>query len=75
MQELYLAGDRSGAAEAVPDALIEGTNLVGPPGYVGERLAAFAQSGVTTLNVVPMASELGERLRLVEQLRAMVDDL
>ncbi|HEV8114669.1 MAG TPA: LLM class F420-dependent oxidoreductase [Acidimicrobiales bacterium] len=75
VQELYLAGDRPGAAEAVPDALIEGTNLVGPPAYVGERLAAFAESGVTILNIVPMAAERGERLRLVEQLRTMVDDL
>ena len=75
VQELYLAGDRRGAAEAVPDALIEGTNLVGPPAHVAERLAAFAESGVTTLNVIPMAAEPGERLRLVGQLRAMVDDL
>lgn len=72
VQELYLAGDRKGAAEAVPAALLEGTNLVGPEGYVRDRIDAFADSGVTTLNVVPVGPE---KVKVVERLRAMVDDL
>ena len=78
VQERYLAGDRDGAAAAVPAALVEATNLVGPAGYVRERVAAFAESGVTTLNVIPVGDQAGGRgatVRLVERLRAIVDDL
>jgi len=72
IQDLYLAGDKAGAAEAVPDALLEGINLVGPEGYVRDRIAAFAESGVTTLNVIPMSAD---RVGLVERLRGIVDGL
>ena len=72
VQELYLAGDKHRAAEAVPDAIVEGTNLVGPEGHVRDRVAAFAEAGVTTLNVIPVAAD---KVRLVEQLRDIVDGL
>ena len=72
VQELYLAGDKQKAAEAVPDALLEGTNLVGPEGHVRDRIVAFAEAGVTTLNVIPVAAD---KVRLVEQLRSIVDGL
>jgi F420-dependent oxidoreductase-like protein len=72
VQELYLAGEKQKAAAAVPDALLEGTNLVGPEGYVRERIAAFAEAGVTTLNVIPIAED---KVRLVERLRGIVDGL
>jgi len=70
VQDLYLAGEKQRAAEAVPDALVSGINLVGPEGYVRDRIAAFAEAGVTTLNVVPMTDD---RVRLVERLRAILD--
>ncbi len=72
VQDLYLAGRKQEAAAAVPDALLEGTNLVGPEGYVRDRIAAFAEAGVTTLNVIPIAPD---KVKLVERLRAMVDSL
>jgi len=72
VQELYLAGRRDEAAAAAPDALLEGTNLVGPEGYVRERIAAFAEAGVTTLNVIPMAPD---RVGMLQRLRGLVDDL
>lgn len=53
-------------------ALLEGSNLVGSEGHVRERIAAFAESGVTTLNVIPMASE---KVKLIERLRRIVDRL
>jgi len=71
VQELYLAGQRHRAAEAVPAALLRGTNLVGPEGYVRDRIAAFADAGVTTLNVIPMDAD---RVRLIGRLRAICDD-
>jgi F420-dependent oxidoreductase-like protein len=51
IQELYLSGRKDEAAAAVPEALLEGTSLIGPEGYVKERLAAYREAGVTVLNV------------------------
>ncbi len=72
IQELYLAGEKEAAAKAVPDQLVRDISLVGPAGYVKERVAAFKEAGVTVLNVVPMAATAAERVKLVEQLRELV---
>jgi F420-dependent oxidoreductase-like protein len=53
IQDLYLAGHKAEAARAVPDELVEGTTLIGPAGYVRDRLAAYREAGVTILNVRP----------------------
>ena len=37
--------------------LIEGTTIIGPAGYVRDRLAAFAAAGVTTLSVRPLGPD------------------
>ena len=42
IQDLYLSGRKAEAAAAVPDELVRDTSLVGPLGYVKERLAAYA---------------------------------
>jgi hypothetical protein len=57
IQDLYLDGKKDEAAVAVPDELVRGTSLIGPESYVTERLAAFAQAGVSTLLVQPLASD------------------
>lgn len=54
IQELYLSGDKDAAAALVPHELLELTNLVGSEGFVKDRLAAFADAGVTTVNVNPL---------------------
>jgi F420-dependent oxidoreductase-like protein len=66
IQELYLSGRKQEAIEAVPDELVRGISLVGPRGHVAERLAAFAESGVTTLLVSPVAADPSEGVRYVE---------
>jgi F420-dependent oxidoreductase-like protein len=72
IQDLYLSGKKDEAAAAVPAELLEKTNLVGPEGYVKERLAAFKESGVTTLSITPIGDD---PVKLVEKLRGWVDDL
>jgi F420-dependent oxidoreductase-like protein len=72
IQDLYLAGKKDEAAAKVPDAFLQGTNLVGSEGHVRERLAAFKEAGITTLNVTPVG---GDKVKLVESLRSWVDDL
>jgi F420-dependent oxidoreductase-like protein len=71
IQDAYLDG-RKGEAEAlVPAELTELTSLIGPESYVAERLAAYREAGVTTLNVTPLAPAHEDRVRLIEQVRAM----
>ncbi|MFI5776401.1 LLM class F420-dependent oxidoreductase [Nocardia sp. NPDC051570] len=72
IQELYLAGKKEEAAKAVPDELVRDISLIGPAGFVAERVAAFRAAGVTVLNVVPLAATPAERVKLVEQLRELV---
>ena len=75
IQDLYLAGRKKEAEAAVPEDLLVKTSLIGPEGHVRDRLSALAESGVTTLTVRPMAPGHAGRLRLVERLRALADDL
>jgi len=71
IQELYLAGRKGDAVALVPDELVRGMSLVGPRGYIAERLAAFAEAGVTTLLVSPLATDPGESMRFVEDVIEM----
>jgi hypothetical protein len=57
----------------VPAELAERTSLIGPESYVAERIAAYREAGVTTLNVTPLAPTLEARVRLIEQVRALAD--
>ena len=71
IQDLYLDGKKDEAAAAVPDELVRSVSLIGPAGYVAERVEAFREAGATTLTVVPMALDAPGRLRLVEQFRTL----
>ncbi len=66
VQDLYLAGHKEEAAAAVPAELLEKISLIGPPGYIRDRIAAFREAGVTVLNVIPLDADPG---RVVEQLK------
>lgn len=71
IQELYLAGRKREAADAVPDELVRGISLIGPRGFVAERVAAFAEAGVTTLLVNALAADQSEAVHYVEELRRL----
>ncbi|MGH3799446.1 MAG: LLM class F420-dependent oxidoreductase [Pseudonocardiaceae bacterium] len=75
IQDLYLGGKKDDAAQAVPDELLRRTSLIGPAGFVRERLEVLRGSGATTLNVTPMAGSAAERIRLIERIRNLADDL
>jgi F420-dependent oxidoreductase-like protein len=51
IQDLYLDGKRREAAAAVPDTLVDEMTLTGPRERIAERLAAWRESGATTLLV------------------------
>ena len=43
--------------------------MIGPEGFVRDRIAALRESGVTTLNVTPLAGPHAERVALIEKVR------
>jgi F420-dependent oxidoreductase-like protein len=51
IQDLYLEGKKKEATAAVPDALVDEMALVGPRERIAERLAAWRESGATTMLV------------------------
>jgi F420-dependent oxidoreductase-like protein len=67
IHDLYLSGKKTEAAALVPDELLEATSLCGPEGYIKERLAAFAEAGVTHINVTPVG---GDPVAMIEKVRS-----
>jgi F420-dependent oxidoreductase-like protein len=57
IQDLYLGGNKRDAEALVPLEWLEAANLVGPEAYIKERIAAFAEAGVTSLNVTPVGED------------------
>jgi alkanesulfonate monooxygenase SsuD/methylene tetrahydromethanopterin reductase-like flavin-dependent oxidoreductase (luciferase family) len=72
IQELYLSGKKVEAIAAVPDELVRSVSLIGPRSYVQERIAAFAEAGVTTLLAAPVATDGAEYVGYVEELQQLL---
>jgi alkanesulfonate monooxygenase SsuD/methylene tetrahydromethanopterin reductase-like flavin-dependent oxidoreductase (luciferase family) len=75
VQELYLAGEKAAAAAVLPEELLTSTALIGTEAHVRERLAAFKESGATTIIVMPLAQTSAARIESVEAARAMLNEL
>ena len=71
VQDAYLSGRKDEAAALVPAELVEKTALIGPHGYVKERLAAYREAGVTTLNVTALSPTHERRVSDIGALRAL----
>jgi F420-dependent oxidoreductase-like protein len=67
IQDLYLDGHKKEAEAAVPTELLELGNFVGPESYVKERIDAFRESGVTTLQVTPVSDDPVGLVRQVKE--------
>ncbi|MFC4007600.1 LLM class F420-dependent oxidoreductase [Nonomuraea purpurea] len=72
IQDLYLEGKKEEAAALVPAELLEKMSLVGSEGFVRDRVRALRESGVSTLNVTPIARTHEERVRLIEKIKDIV---
>ncbi len=57
VQDLYLDGKKEEAAALIPDEFLASTNLVGTEGFIKERLAAYAEAGVTSLTLHPAGED------------------
>lgn len=69
VQDLYLDRKQAEAAAALPADLISRSNLIGPPGFVKERIAALREAGVTHLHVIPIGSD---PVKLLEQVKEWI---
>jgi alkanesulfonate monooxygenase SsuD/methylene tetrahydromethanopterin reductase-like flavin-dependent oxidoreductase (luciferase family) len=67
VQDLYLDGNKAEASAALPDEFISHTNLIGPPEFVKERIAALREAGVTHLHVTPVGSDPVKLLAQVKE--------
>jgi F420-dependent oxidoreductase-like protein len=65
IQDLYLDGKKVEATNAVPDELVDEVTLLGPRERIADRLAAWQESGITTLIV---GAAQPEALRLMAEL-------
>jgi len=62
VRDLWLAGDRAGAIDAVPDEMVLATTLIGDEARVRERIRLYRQCGITELNFSPVGETSTERL-------------
>jgi F420-dependent oxidoreductase-like protein len=71
IQDHYLAGRKAEAEALVPDDFLALTSLVGPAGWVSERVAAMREAGVTNLQVTPLPIGDQTASQLIEQLAGL----
>jgi len=57
VQDLYLAGDKGEAMNAIPDALVDDVALCGPKERIAERLALWRACPITTMNIMTFTPE------------------
>jgi F420-dependent oxidoreductase-like protein len=67
IQDLYLDGKKKEAEALVPMEWMEASNLVGPASYVQERIAAFREAGVTSLQVSPVSDDPAATIAQVKE--------
>lgn len=66
IQTLYLSGEKARAAAMVPEALLDSTNLVGPPQRIRERLQPWKEAGRRgSLDMMLLTTEQPEALELM----------
>ena len=75
IQDLYLSGKKKEAEAAIPAEYLAKNGLVGPEGFVRDRLYALREAGVTSLNVGFFDRDTASRVAECEKLRNLVDTL
>jgi len=68
----WLAGDRDGAVDAVPDEMAVRTSLIGDDASVTARIRAYRDAGVTDLRLEPMGRSADERLATLARVLELV---
>jgi hypothetical protein len=69
VQELGLAGDRTGAMAALPAGLIDALAVAATPATLPDRVAEYEATGITTLLASVAGANKAETLRQLARLR------
>jgi len=75
IQKLYLSGQKAEAAAVVPDDLVRAVSLLGTEDEIATQLAEFAEAGVTTLLLNPLAATPEQRVADVGTLATIAKGL
>lgn len=73
VQALWLERRREEAAAIIPDDFVLEANLLGTEAMVRERIRAYRDAGVTTIQVSPEGATLGERLETLGRFMQLVE--
>lgn len=73
VQQLWLAGDRDAARRRVPAAIGMGTNLIGTPDMIRERLRLYRDAGVTTLRAQLQGDPTAHLERQIDDLGQLLE--
>ncbi|WBL37125.1 LLM class flavin-dependent oxidoreductase [Tepidiforma flava] len=75
VQALWLERRRDEAAALIPDEFVLEANLLGTPAMVRDRIRAYRDAGVTTIQVAPAGETLAERLDTLGRFMDLVADV
>ena len=75
IQRLWIDRKRDEAIAAVPDQLVQNSNMLGTKEMVKDRMRAYRDAGITTLRVDPTGSSLEERLETLGQAIELVKEV
>jgi F420-dependent oxidoreductase-like protein len=74
VQDLFLERKHREAMAAVPFSFIDQTSLIGPRARIRDRLAAYAEAGVTTLSVAVNQGDLEGRRQTLRTMTEVLDE-
>lgn len=75
VRELWLAGKRDEALEAVPDEMALRTSFIGTDDMVRDRIRAYREAGVSSLRLQPMGKTPSEKLDTLEHMLDLVAEV
>ena len=75
IQDLYLAGRKSEAEQAIPQAYLDNTSMIGDEAFVKDRLQVYQDFGVTCLNASFQGTTTEERVRHCDALRNIIEKI
>jgi F420-dependent oxidoreductase-like protein len=75
VQALWLERRRDEAAALIPDTFVLEANLLGTDAMVRDRIRAYRDGGVTTIQVSPAGDTLAARLETLGRFMALVDEV
>lgn len=72
VRELWLAGKRDAAVDAIPDEMALRTSFIGSDEMVSDRIRAYRDAGVTDLRLQPMGRTPAEKLDTLARMLDLV---